>query len=243
MPGSWSIPDWRDALGYAALIGADRSFICWEWLRRDAGYRRDATVRAAPEKWGLLRFEDPDRAAPFASPMWSVDRLTGVLQARAQAWADDADAFVTCNHRGLVLIHDGDCQHLSLSDGLRVIRLDISGARVEDGPVLLSYALSGFARLGAPLATLNRFRRFARAGRIEPERGSAHRQAREILLLRTWDAIRAGASQRDIAGALLGGDADAQGWRINDPSLRLRAQRIVRSARLMAAGNFWDLLR
>lgn len=244
MPGFWSIPDWRDASAYRLLAGADRTLLCWEWLRRSADYRADLAAGRGSERWGLVCFEDADRAVPFARPMWSASRFDGVLRARASTWPDDADAFRVSRYQAIVtLVSAGEGQHVLLSDGLQSLRLDVAGVPLEQGPILLSYVLRGFDQLTRPLVTLNRLRRFVQTGRIEPQRRSAHRQAREIMLLRAWDAIEAGASQRDIAGALFGGDAGSHGWRINDPSLRLRAQRLAKSARVMAAGNFWDLLR
>jgi hypothetical protein len=64
-----------------------------------------------------------------------------------------------------------------------------------------------------------------------------------ILLLRAFDALAAGASQRDIAQILLSASAGLPSWRVMSPSLRSQAQRLTRSARTMAAGSFWALLR
>ena len=64
-----------------------------------------------------------------------------------------------------------------------------------------------------------------------------------MLLLRAHDALAAGADQRDIAEALLSREAAQPKWRVGAPSLRSRAQRLVRGARLMAAGGYRELLK
>jgi hypothetical protein len=63
-----------------------------------------------------------------------------------------------------------------------------------------------------------------------------------VLLLRTSDALEAGACQREIAEHLLGRDAAEPRWRIEAPTLRSRAQRLVRQARWLAAGGYLAML-
>ena len=54
------------------------------------------------------------------------------------------------------------------------------------------------------------------------------RARRWVLLLRTYDALIAGASQREIAESLLGLDIAEERWRVTAGSVRSRAQRLVR---------------
>jgi len=83
----------------------------------------------------------------------------------------------------------------------------------------------------------------AATGSLSPHLHPPDRRAhRHILLLRTFDALAAGVGQRAIAAALLGNRANETRWRIEAPSLRSQVQRLVRAARLMAAGGFWSLL-
>jgi hypothetical protein len=63
-----------------------------------------------------------------------------------------------------------------------------------------------------------------------------------VLMLRTWDALTAGADQREIAGELLSRTAVAPRWRSREPSVRSQAQRLVRLARLFSAGGYRVLL-
>jgi hypothetical protein len=62
------------------------------------------------------------------------------------------------------------------------------------------------------------------------------------MMLRAWDALRSGAAQREIAEVLLSRSAGEPRWRVREPSVRLQAQRLVRSARAMAAGGYCALL-
>jgi hypothetical protein len=65
---------------------------------------------------------------------------------------------------------------------------------------------------------------------------------RQILLLRAWDALQTGADLRTIAVELLSNRAAEKRWRVNSPSLRSQAQRLVQGARTLAGGGFWNLL-
>lgn len=249
MARCWSLPDWRDGQAYEPLRAADRSIHCWEWLRRDPVYRQQSAAALARDdgvcaQWGLHRFEPADLAAPNARPIWHASRLGGVLQVIATASPDDRNAFVLARSPAHVtLLTDDWGDHLSLSDGLRLIRLDCRGAPLDDGPVTLWFPIGGVARPTKPLVVIDRFRRFVRFQRIEPERGAAQQMARMILALRAWDGLQECATHRDIAAELLDADAAEVGWRTDCPSLRMRVRRLVQSARVMAAGKFWSLLR
>ncbi|WP_425542430.1 DNA -binding domain-containing protein [Sphingomonas oligophenolica] len=129
-----------------------------------------------------------------------------------------------------------------LSDGFHRIRLDVAAGSLAAGvPVILRYELAGIAAVEPKLLPLRRLlylcrhRRFAQSLFVRDAR-----MTRWILLLRVHDAEAAGATQRDIAGALYGIGAD---WRETSDSLRSRVRRLVRDARAMAAGGYRRLLR
>lgn len=240
--------DWRDAAAYAPLLCADRSLFAWEWLRRDAGYRRAARHcastgvprRPAAAAFGLVRFEPPELAVPRARPLWRMDFHPQVLAVERGSVLGSSDAFELGRLREFVtFVVDGGRDHLLLSDGLRTIRLDAPRGTFADTPTCLRYRIEGLAAAGPLVLTLQRFLALCRSGGFSrllhpPET----RAKRWILVLRAWDAIRAGADQREIAEFLLAGAARAPRWRILEPSLRSRAQRLVRSARAYGAGAF-----
>lgn len=244
-------PDWRDAAAYAPLLAADRSIFAWEWLRRDPAYREAAAAALSgagalpPERWGLHAFEPPDRWAPHARPIWSAAVHGYVLAAEATAAPDAAAAFDVSRLEGLAtLARDaGGDEHLLISDGVRAIRLDVSGGSVGERPARLRYRLEGLSGLDKPLLTLRRLVALWRTGRFARSLHPPEARARRwILLLRAYDALAAGADQREIAAFLLNRAAAGVRWRSEAPSLRLRAQRLVRGARSMA-GTYLELLR
>jgi hypothetical protein len=255
---SSGLANWKDAEAYRGLLAADRSAFAWEWLRRSDDYRiaaraaigeravTRATLDDAEEAalaWGLHRFEDPRLEAAAARPMWSAAKMTSVLTARAKPSQKDGDAFLleSVSHFARV-VASPDCERILLSDGLRSLRIDVTGTSPRLGPVRLSYGVEGIRSAAAALATLHTFLNFLTARKFPRTPRLFTASARQILLLRTWDAMMAGSDQREIASALLSADAAAERWRINHPSLRSRAQRLVRTARNLAAGGFWRLL-
>jgi hypothetical protein len=242
------------------LLQAERPIFAWEWLRRLPGYRASAhrngtrqsqrPLRALSEqsqagRWGLHVLEDATLSAETARPIWRLDRHPFVLRACAEPFGKDEDAFVLDRLRQFATLAGppGD-EHLLLSDGCRSIRVDVWGASLLSGPVRLKYELQGVAAAEAPLLVLQRFlalaskRTFSRSLHTPVSRAR-----RQILLLRTWDALQEGADQRTIAAELLSGRAVEKRWRVSSPSLRSQAQRLAQDARTMANGGFWGLLR
>lgn len=256
--GDGHVPDWRDAGAYEPLLAADRSLIAWEWLRRnpsyraaaeralEAGSRRDPTERGdAPERWGLHAFAPPGVAAPEARPVWCAEVHPYVLMVEAGP-PEGEDAFDIGRLRAfstLVAGADGR-EHLAISDGRRVIRIDVLAGTVTGGPVALRYRLTGLAAVEGPVLTLRRFLALWRTGRFC--RSLHFREARAkrwLLMLRAHDALAAGAGQRDIAMELLSAEAGEARWRIRSPSVRAQVQRLVGGARRMVSGGYFDLLR
>ena len=250
-------PDWADGACYRSLLGADRSLIAWEWLRRDPGYRAaasralqvEADGRAGladdPGQWGLLAFEPPAATVPDARPLWSADVHAAVLKVDAvpPGAGEPFDPVRFAAHSRFFESAKGR-QHLLIGDGLRTIRIDIMSGSIASGPVELRYRLSGLAAAHQPLMTLRRLLALWHSGRfcrsLHPPEA---RSRRWVHLLRAHDALAAGAGQREIAVVLLDADAHEPRWRSRWPSVRTRAQRLVRGARSMASGGYLELLR
>ncbi|HWH21842.1 MAG TPA: DUF2285 domain-containing protein [Allosphingosinicella sp.] len=247
---------WRDAAAYAPLLTADRSVLAWEWLRRDPGYRAAADralgqgSRAALDggpgagEWGLHAFEPADLAAPAARPVWRAAVHPYVLEADARPTGEARDSFELARLAGIsTIVAGGGQEHLLVSDGLRAIRLDLLSGSVRRGPVRLHYRLAGLASAERPLLTLRRLLALWRTGRFSAQLHPVEtRAARFVLMLRAHDALASGATQREIAAGLLGAEAGEARWRVRAPTVRSRVQRLVRSARIMAAGGYLALL-
>jgi hypothetical protein len=237
-------PDWRDPAQYRGLADADPSLIAWEWLRRDPAYRIAAAGQLECSKhFGLVRFERPDLGVPIARPLWRSGLLPYVLHVSALAEGDER--FDLDEMRDVVsLVADEAGDRLLLSNGYRALRLDAPPGTFGTRKVHLRYHLDGLERAGRPLLTLRRFLALCRTGTFSSSlhpRGAIAR--RSISLLRAWDAILAGADQRDIAKVLISSSAAEARWRSREPSSRSRAQRLVRSARKMAGGGYRSLLQ
>lgn len=255
-PEQGYVPDWRDAAAYTPLLEAERSIIAWEWLRRMAAYRAAAGEAlegrlagrggaARPEHWGLHSFEDPALAAPDARPVWTAAIHPFVLEAEAEPAPLSPDSFELARLASLATIVGGSeaRQHLLLSDGLRTVRVDVSGGSLSRGPARLRYRIGGIASAEAPLLTLRRLLALCRTGRFAPSLHRPEPRARRwVLMLRAADALAAGATQREIAAVLLSRRAGEPRWRSETPSIRTQVQRLVAGARRMAAGAYAGLL-
>lgn len=249
---SASAADWREAANYELLLDADRSMFAWEWLRRDRIYRAAARACAmTPDResanaaqFGLLHFEPAELAVPIARPLWRADAHPYVLGACSDPTRSNSDEIDLRRFRGLVrLTEHAGAGHLLLSDGLRSIRIDAPAGTFANDRLFLTYMIGGVASAEQPLLTLRRFIALCRTERFSRVLHAREPRARRwILMLRAWDALAAGARQREIAEILLNKSAGEPRWRSQEPSLRSQAQRLVRSARLMASGRYRLLL-
>lgn len=248
---------WRDGDAYAYLRRCGPAAMAWEWLRRDPGYRVDAAgaplrtaiapgifpVDPAAHKWGLHAFEDPARPAPAARPVWHGASARGVLRAAAVTRGTRGNLLDLSRFAALatVVVNGAGREHVLLSDGWASLRIDLTAGSLTAGPACLAYDVRGLASMRAPLAALGDLLYLSQSGRLR-HRPPGRRNARLILLLRTHDALVSGANQREIASALLSAEADVGRWRSEVSSLRSRAQRLVRGARMMAGGGYHRLL-
>jgi hypothetical protein len=251
------LPDWKDAQAYAPLFQAERAAFAWEWLRRDQRYFDRAIM--APEsqcvlsededfealEWNLHTFEDPRLAVPQARPVWAARRHSWVLEASARPAAPAEEDCLELEPLSAFarLVRSRGTERLLFSDGLRSIRLDLAGSSVASAPARLSYRLAGVRRIERPLLVLRRLHslvsRRAFSSSLYPP---VCRARRLVALLRAFDALRAGATQAEIAAVLLRPHLERHRWRVHSPSLRSQAQRLVQCAARFANGGFWTLL-
>jgi len=257
-PSDRGIPAWTDSSAYEALVGIDRSLLAWEWLRRVPAYReralravgagavldsRRAVVSTDASSWGLHAFEDPRLDSSRARPVWRSDWHGHVLAARAVPARPSGETLDLARLETLAtLVVGAQSDHLLLADGRHAIRLDLAGG-LSPGPVRLHYDISGLAGAEPSILALRRLIALVRDGRFSRALHPAHARSRRLVLaLRAWDALEAGACQRDIAALLLNGSSGLRRWRVEAPSLRSRAQRLSRSARMLARGGWAQLL-
>jgi hypothetical protein len=202
------------------------------------------TVNENAREWGLLAFEDPRLAVPAARPLWAAEACGWVIGAVAKPAFDREDAFDLGKLCRFATLRSSEAaQHLLLSDGLRSIRLDVTGAPIAAGEVGLSFTLAGLKSLERPMIIISRLRSLAISGGFASSLySSSQRTRRLVLMLRAFDAWRSGASHADVAEALLSNRLERRGWRIHSPSLRSQAQRLMRASRAMAENGYRGLL-
>lgn len=254
----WGAPDWRDSSAYEWLREADPMFFAWEWLRRDPEYRKEALARHSqatgkqsplileqPEaaKWGLHAFEDPRRSSA-ARPLWLASHDRSVLRSSAVKACDELDSFSLEKIQAVATVGlAGQECRLLLCEGAHAVRIDVDGHQILTSPVHLQFRICGFEMARQSVRTWERLKQLMRRESLPPLlwRGFQARQ-RQLLLLRTFDALEAGATQRQIAAELIRTEAAIARWRAINPSLRSQAQRMVKGARLCAQGRFWSFL-
>jgi len=112
------------------------------------------------------------------------------------------------------------------------IRVDLRGSAAPFDPALLLFELAIDPALPLRLAELRRLYRLCRGAPMSARPQSAT-IARDLLLLRTIDALGEGASLRMIGEALVRADD----WPGAGESTKSRARRLVAGARAMWAGG------
>jgi hypothetical protein len=149
-----------------------------------------------------------------------------------------------CGARTTVLRKPGRPEELLLCDGMRHARLTLRSGTVAEGPVRLRFALRGLRDLERQILTLRQVVALARSGSL-PRRlaGTDPKTAYWIALLRTHDALVAGASQRDIADCLFDKGWVASGWDGRSDFMRSRLRRMVVQQRRLIDGGYRRLLR
>lgn len=207
---------------------------------------RVAAAAGNANEWGLLVAEDPSLAASAAWIFWSPCLDASVIEVAAiktpENGSDQFDLARIPMAPAIAVSADGR-QHVSLSDGFRRIRIDVTSGSVLDGPVRLHYQLAGIDGVEPKLLTIRRLLALMHLGRFatgleKPE----PRAARWVAMLRAHDALSEGASQREIASVLFGERRVQSEWRQDSDSLRLRIQRLVRRGEALVGGGYKGLL-
>lgn len=178
--------------------------------------------------------------------VWSALVDPSVISCSAEPIASNCPDAFYLDRLGMpttTIVSASGVEHVSISDGLRRIRLDVRTGTLSDGPVRLHYRLAGFADAEPHLLTLQQLLALHRLGRfargLHPRETKAERW---VMMLRAHDLSAAGASQRDIACELFGTAVSIE-WRTRSDFLRLRIQRLLRDANAMISGGYLDLLR
>jgi hypothetical protein len=239
-------PDhWHPSAAYLYVLHLDGPSLAWEYLRRNADYRRDwLRSRRHSESvphWGLRLLEDPGVDARDAHPTWFPDHNT-VLQLYPDADPPpDADLFEFWHIPGRKhLIHDGRRLVLTARQLGYCLRLVLTPA-LEEGMAYV-YALrvrpapdGGYRALLGELGKLDRLKASDAAGLAKPRPSPS--SLLELHTLQALDGTLAGASLRTIAEVLFGTDAVADSWHA-DGDLRARVRRLVQRGKTLMRGGY-----
>ncbi|WP_157219179.1 DNA -binding domain-containing protein [Flavisphingomonas formosensis] len=190
--------------------------------------------------------ERPDIDALDARLFWSDAVEPGQLSVdAAPASIGDSDAidFGAFDRPSRLLVDAAGKEHWVLAERGTALSLHICSGTVLRGPVRLNFLLSGFRHLDAQLSTLRGLLTLARTGHL-PSRASGSQQVVKYLhMIQTLDWLEENISTRDIAVRFFGRLRVAQDWRQGSDYLRLRIQRLIRSARSMQRYDYRKLLK
>lgn len=231
---------WYPTAAYLFVLWLDTLALAWEYLRRNPDYRLDwlrhhhrpQAAQQAALRWGLRLLEDPALDARDAHPAWLPGSDTV-----AQLYPDadpppDAPVFAFWRIAGHKhLLHDGKTLALIARSPSRCLRFALAPG-LEDG-MAVAYAHRGRGGGGAAAPA----RSDAQGSVIADVR---HRPTPAALLelhtLQALDATLAGASLREVAEGLFGGDAAADWY--SDGGLRSKVRRLVRRGDALMRGGY-----
>ena len=249
------LPDGAGVRDYAYLRTIDRAGIMWEWLRRDPAYigwdlRASSATGGTPPvplRWRVWLAEDPALPAPEARILWRADLDPGTLRVRAQPSGPRDPRGLPLHHLRdwlAVAIGSDGHEHAVLSNGLQHLRLDVEAGSLREGPVLLHYGHPSRRSWEAGLIAMRRLMALCAERRFPAELFPPEPHPdRWIELLRVSDALRCGASQRDLAEMLFGCERARAEWQGPSDSLRSRVRRLVHQVRGLAGGGYRKLMR
>jgi hypothetical protein len=263
-------PNWRDPSAYDYTRNLTREDWAWEFLRRNPSYTAIAAqlhvavsqfLRRSPmicviasagmtetvQAVGCVLCELPIHPAGFVSVFWRSDLNPAVLPVEAHPTdSRDGDAFDVRNlcHPVVVLRSGDGIEHVLLCDNIHRLQLEVRQGSLLEGPVRLRYDLAGFDKVKPKLLALRQLLALQRFGRFTRSLNLAeiHKQ-RWLTALRALDGVRAGASHREIASGLWGGEIVREDWRSESDYLRSRVRRTIRNGETLANGGYLRLLK
>jgi hypothetical protein len=239
---------WRACAAYLYILGLDAPALAWEYLRRNAAYRADwrsqRRKRKTAARWRLFAFEDPRLDARNAQPLWRPRPNNVVHLVALGLDAPRGEPFSLWPvHGHKRLCHDGTSLllHTTLRNGTARVA-------IPDG-LSEGYAFAYVAIVDAQAERrwrdIKRTHRLLRPEALQATFGAATRLERGALThlrsLQALDGARAGASQRDIAAAVVGTARIDTEWRV-DGALRSQVRHWLRRGRLYRDGGYVRLL-
>lgn len=236
-------PDWRSAEAYRPLLGAEPAVWAWEFGRRAVNGGNGRDPGAALQGVADLCFAGAGPSGdhiPAVLWTWRADPSVPVLEVEPALRNEGAALDLQASPLAVLVVRTADDeQHVLISDGPRRLRLAIVRGDVLSGPVACRFRLPPHAMGATSLDGLRRLLVLRDTGLLPS--ASARRStksSRWVEILRAHDARRAGASQRQIAVLLFGQARVQEDWSGGSNYMRMRVQRLLRSAEALVAGGF-----
>jgi hypothetical protein len=235
------LPDWKSAESYRPLLEADPAVWAWEFGRR--GQTLVAGDGETPADLCFVGEGPSGDRRPAVLWRWQCDPSLPVLTVSPAAPQDPHALDLTTLDLAMLVVRtdDGD-QHVWVGDGQRRLRFAVVDGDVLAGPVLCQVRLPSLDAGDRCLESLRLLMALRDTGRLTGSRSRPPaKSARWLEILRAHDARRAGASQRDIALLLFGAARVRQDWSGGSDYMRMRVQRLVRSAEDLVGGGYRSL--
>jgi hypothetical protein len=258
---------WECSLDYYAYTrGLDHAAWAWEFLRRNANYKRDyrtnraghpmpikhvsgaAVIRLrrrvlAAEKWGLHLFSDPQKAAHDAYVFWLANHMQNSVNCTLRVANDnEASALSLASFTGQrrVLVTQTD-ELVVIADRQVSACMVVKNATFLIGKSAVTFEILD---LDEPTRTMNAVRtlRRLRANTKAKPRAQSSFLSKYLGYLVALDGHLAGRSYRDIAEVLYGPDCIGPYWTDDSRGYKLKVRRAVKRGVALMNGGYRELL-
>jgi hypothetical protein len=231
---------------YEWMLALSAEGWAWEFLRRNADYKRDFYVffgkydkrsEEAARRWGLLKFSDPEVDARTAIVFWSPAHNRSVLPLVTAGAGKSGLGNVKCKVSFLQVANDLQ-RHVLFSCGGRFLQLAISGSG-DLGKV--RYMIDGVPEHGnsRKLTALRRLGDLIQHKRLRGELYSRQRRGPRLLhLIEVLDSHAKDPSHRSIARYIFGEERADKEW----DNLRDHVRRAIAAGRKMSQSGYLALL-
>jgi hypothetical protein len=141
------------------------------------------------------------------------------------------------------VLHEGGHERILVGTAQASLRLDVALGTLLEGPVTLTYLVPGLSASVPKFNTAQRLLTAYRHARLTPGAAlSTSARKREIHCLMAFDALRHGASLREIGELVFGAKAVGAEWSGPSEYMKSTVRRLVARARERASGGYKFML-
>jgi hypothetical protein len=251
---------------YAFARGFDHAAWAWEFLRRDADYKRDyRTSRAghplpiihnsgavvvrlrrrvlAAEHWGLHLFADPQKSARDAHVFWLADRLKSAVSCTLRSANDNEVGVLSLASfvgQWRVLVTPND-EFVVVANHQMSACMVVKNATFLIGNSTVTFEILGLEDPTKAIEAVQTLRRLRANANAEPTVES-YFPSKYLNYLVALDGHLAGRSYRDIAEVLYGADRVGPYWTDDSRGFKLKVRRAVKRGVALMKVGYCELL-